>query len=120
MAVDLRPQNDPNSPRANPLLILADSIEKSVAEPLRVIADALGQPKLEHAYGVAIADLPQHGKVWGSYCIACSAEVQEYVYPCKHAAEEQLKPPPFFSIGKAFVPREDGAFQVYEGGLPTY
>jgi hypothetical protein len=99
---------------------LADSIEKSLAEPLRRIADSVEAPRLEHAYGVAIAELPQHGKVWGSYCIACSAAEQEYVYPCSKAPEEQLKPPPFFSIGNAYIPREDGAFQVYEGGLPTY
>ena len=120
MAVDLRSPMDPNSPKGNPLLILAESIDTNIAGPLRRIADSMDTPKHEHAYGVAIADLPQHGKVWGSYCIACSAQAQEYVYPCSQAPDEQLKPPPFFSIGNAYVPREDGAFIVYEGGLPTY
>jgi len=119
MPVDLRSVTDPNSPKGNPLLILADSIEKSLAEPLRKIADSVSTPQHEHAYGVAIAELPQHGKVWGSYCIACSAAEQEYVYPCRQAVDEQVKPPPFFSVGKAYVPRPDGAFVIYEGGIPS-
>lgn len=111
--------HDPAHPRGNPLLILADSIEKSLAAPLRTIAKA-AEVQMEHRYGVAIAELPQHGSVWGSYCIACSAKEETYVYPCAQSPDEQLKPPPFFTIGKALVPRSDGAFEVYEGGLPTY
>ena len=119
MAVDLRSVSDPNSAKGNPLVILAESIEKSVAEPLRRIADAMDKPAAEHRYGVAQADLPTHGKVWGSFCVACSALAESFVYPCEQAPEEPIKPPPFFTIDKAFVPRADGAFTVFAGGLPT-
>ena len=111
--------SDPTHPRGNPLVILAETISRDGADPLKGLG-MKAQQDMEHRYGLDIAELPQHGRVWGSYCIACSALASQYVYPCKNSPEEQLKPPPFFTIGRALVPRDDGAFEVYEGGLPTY
>lgn len=120
MSGELRIPGQPNAGTNNPLLILSETITEHVAGPLKRIADAMGDAlERDHRYAVAPIELPQHGKVWGTYCTGCSAQANQYVYPCSENPEEPIKPPPAFTIGKAFVPREDGAFQVFEDGLPT-
>lgn len=112
MAGDLRIPGQPNAGTNNPLLILAEAIDRSVAGPLERLARAAELGASAHEYAVAIADIPQHGRVWGAYCMSCSAQAQTYVYPCENAAEGDLMPPRFFTVGKALEPRGDGAFLV--------
>jgi hypothetical protein len=96
----------------NPLVVLNDHLGAITAA-----ITALARPALPHTYALAQAELPQHGGVWGAYCVACSDEANGYVYPCRLAPEQPIKPPRFFTVGKAFEPRGDGAFLVFEDGV---
>lgn len=109
----------PGRPESNnPLVHLNEGLAK-ILVGINRIADATEGKSNRHEYGLAIAELPQHGKVWGSYCSACSAQEESYVYPCKLSSPEAILPPQFFTIDKVFSPRGDGAFVVSNGATPT-
>lgn len=93
MAVDLRAQNDPNSPKGNPLIILAEAIERQT-NVLGAIA-ANTAPQHAHQYGLAPAG---DGTLWGTFCMACSEKDQHYVWPCHLEVETGPNPnrPPHF------------------------
>jgi hypothetical protein len=89
----------------NPLLILAGAMEK-LEQPLKEIAhntrpDATAV--LPHRYGVTVAQTQDHGKVWGSFCLACSDSAAEFIFPCRLEPDEPIKPPQFFTIGQAWT-----------------
>lgn len=113
MAGELRIPGRPDGTN-NPLLVLAEAITTHVAKPLERIAAAADKADARHDYAVAIANIPQHGKVWGTFCTACSAQAEEYVYPCALKPDDPIRPPAFFTIGRALTPRGDGAFIVEE------
>jgi hypothetical protein len=101
----------------NPLVVLNAHLETITAQLSHVVAAMEHQGA--HVYALAQANLPVHGAVWGAFCQACSDEAQHYVYPCRLHGDEPLKPPQFFTIGRAFSPRDDGGFLVFENGVPT-
>lgn len=90
----------------NPLLLLANVMER-VIEPLREIA-ANTRPDasavLPHRYAVTVVQDPSQGKVWGSFCLACTSEADEFIYPCKIEPDEPIKPPAFFTVDGVFEP----------------
>lgn len=107
----------PGRETSNPLVVQNEHLA-SITADVRRIADAMVMSHHNHVYALAQAKLPQHGGVWGAYCVACSDQHSEYVYPCLLRPDEPIKPPPWFTVGKAFVRRDDGSFLVYEDGLP--
>lgn len=101
-------------PVNNPLVILNQHL-LAINGALAQIAANTGSPaSAMHRYGVAEAeDKGGHGKVWGSYCIACSEQVSQYVYPCRLAPAELVKPPMFFTIGDVFEVDDEGRMVKY-------
>lgn len=89
----------------NPLIYLANAMEK-LEGPLKEIAhntrpDATAI--LPHRYAVTVAQIQDIGKVWGSFCLACSDSAAEYIYPCRLEPDEPIKPPRFFTIGQPYT-----------------
>jgi hypothetical protein len=99
----------------NPLVVLNAHLAEITAA-LR----ALNAPKAAvypHRYGIAEANDPGgHGRVWGAYCLACSQDADEYVYPCQVPAHEMLdtvRPPAFFTVGDVFEIDDKGRMVRY-------
>jgi hypothetical protein len=85
----------------NPLVVLNAHLG-NITEQLK----RLGGPELPHRYGIAEANDPGgHGRVWGTYCLACSDAVGQFIYPCQMTARERIdsvRPPAFFTVGDVF------------------
>jgi hypothetical protein len=86
----------------NPLVVLNTHLGE-ISKQLERIA---GTVSLPHRYALAEANDPGgHGKVWGSFCMACSDAVAEFTYPCRKPELEMIdtaRPPAFFTIGDVF------------------
>ena len=96
----------------NPLVVLNNHLGSITSVLMRIAAAQ--EHDLGHVYALAEAKLPMHGAVWGAYCMACSGLEGSYVYPCRQRVDEVVKPPQFFTIGRAFEARADGGFLVHE------
>ena len=70
----------------NPLLVLATALDKANSYLHQIADNTKGEPK--HLY--ALAQRPDDS--WGSYCLACSEAVEEYVYPCAVFPERPTPP----------------------------
>jgi hypothetical protein len=103
--------------KGNPLDVLNAHLEEMKAN-LKTLAD-IAMVNASHTYALMVLDLPQHGKVWAAYCIACSHVRGEPVYPCRLHADDPVRPPGIFTVGRVLVPREDGSFLVHEQGSAT-
>lgn len=96
----------------NPLVVLNYHLEQITAALQALATPKTGYP---HDYALAVAeDKGGHGKMWGSYCLACSEKVERFVYPCQLEPEEAIKPPQFFTIGDVFIVDEHGRMLKYE------
>lgn len=84
----------------NPLLVLATALDKSNQHLTAVegyLAKIATNTKKEarHIYAIALRE----PGVWGTYCLACSDEAQEFTYPCLRFGEaDATKPPSHISI----------------------
>lgn len=98
-------------PVNNPLVVLNHHLGQITAQLARI-----GGPVPPHRYAVDVAQDPSgaHGKMWGSYCLACSEQAETYVYPCQVSPDEQIKPPQFFTVGDVFVIDEHGRMLKYQ------
>lgn len=105
-------------PINNPLVILNNHLGhlEQISHALQNLA-LNSKPMLPHVYTQQVVNDPGHGAVWGTFCLACTQEAEEYTYPCKHAPEEQFKPPAFFTIGDVFEPDEHG--RLLKHGTPS-
>ena len=88
----------PGRPPANPLLVLASSME-GVIEELRGLRSDL-KPPFPHVYALEETPAPNSGQFL-VYCWACSEAEQRYVHPCLHQAEGVTPPPTGFRVDPA-------------------
>ena len=93
----------------NPLLILAEQLQTTNAILAKLEMNTRPELRMLHEYTVtAVNDEGGHGRMWGTFCIACSNAAQEYIYPCRVKDEEVIKLPAFFTIDGVFAPDGGG------------
>jgi hypothetical protein len=92
----------------NPLLVLAQAIATTNSILTRMEVNIRPTPHFTHEYTCQIVNDELQGRVWGTFCIACSHEAGNYVYPCAVRADEPVKLPAFFTIDGVFSPDELG------------
>lgn len=97
---------DNGRPVNNPLVVLNNHLGQ-ITEVLGQIAAQVGGG-VPHVYTQQIVQDEHQGKMWGSFCLGCSALAEEYVYPCTAREADPLIPPAFFTIGDVFTPDEHG------------
>ena len=99
----------------NPLLVLAGAMEGVRGELAKIVENTKPDASagIPHRYGLTIVETEEFGKMWGSLCIGCTYQVGEFVYPCQ-VEDDPLKPPQFFTIGRAFGYSALGVFEPAE------
>ena len=120
MAGELRLPGQP-AQSGNPLKALTDALDRlqPVIEGIERNTRPDASAVLPHRYGLSIAHDPGQGKVWGAFCLACSSEASEYVWPCRLDPDEALKPPNFFSVGDVYIPDDSGRLRKYVDPSPS-
>lgn len=86
----------------NPLLVLAKALDKANTYLGQISLNT--RPVIQHVY---VIEETLQG--WGVYCMACSFEKGDYVWPCKQQDPSKLHPPQFLKIAEE-PPPEKKAF----------
>lgn len=95
----------------NPLVVLNNHLGQ-MTDLLGIIA-AKVSGDLPHVYVVARQDAEHVGAYWGSFCLACTDEASEFVFPCSKS-QDPIHPPNFFTIGDVLVPDANGRMLRYQ------
>jgi len=75
------------SPTNNPLLVLA-AVGQHMIDPLNKIAENT-KKEARHIYALGEGSSPGS---WGSFCLACSDEQGEYIWPCAKYPQRPIPP----------------------------
>jgi hypothetical protein len=107
-------------PQGNPLLILASALTE-VTVQLGVANQHLGAiatntaKENKHVYSLA----PMQNGLWGTFCIACSDDAQDYVFPCLVLTDRPTPPSHIGSIDDLdFTVRTPPERPVQDTSLP--
>lgn len=83
----------PGQPPGNPLTALTTSMVTTNSHLAKLVSalnaiEVNTRKETKHIYAMAV----RHDQTWGTYCLACSEEEEEYIYPCRKYAERLVPP----------------------------